>query len=437
MADGFLEKHHEEYEARKAAWLRKNLLDTFRIDYILYARKTEDLLKIWQEELRGAPIFHNLDNQSRPIVNPYEIALKEDTDYDLNIRLADEDDFDFMKTRVGLMDNASIMCEAIERGLEHISKSLREIVYDYSQLKADRKKQDERLKVLEKQYEKLLWEADRSRLLSRVREYIVHCNNRNDKETFEMFLEHLDREATDPHDFKHTAELNEWYLSGERAAGFIVENRDKLTIEDLARHFCFVRYRHLISLHIERFDLLQPADEEYKDLFVNQAAQELAFLLAPTIGMYVDFRHNYQYAALQMAMQDLGLAYHDRANGVQMMRHVNNCYLSDDEQIKDQTTLTQWTGKLLGSMFGKMDESNLQGNYSQKDFEKMKGYYWLCLSIFNKVVQKDLQEMHFAEYLYEDHENTPNISDYRNSEGESIMLRLSILKSAIRGETLF
>ena len=23
MADGFLEKHHEEYEARKAAWLQK------------------------------------------------------------------------------------------------------------------------------------------------------------------------------------------------------------------------------------------------------------------------------------------------------------------------------------------------------------------------------------------------------------------------------
>ena len=24
MADNFLEKHYEEYEARKAAWLRKN-----------------------------------------------------------------------------------------------------------------------------------------------------------------------------------------------------------------------------------------------------------------------------------------------------------------------------------------------------------------------------------------------------------------------------
>ena len=23
MADGYLEKHHEDYEARKAAWLRK------------------------------------------------------------------------------------------------------------------------------------------------------------------------------------------------------------------------------------------------------------------------------------------------------------------------------------------------------------------------------------------------------------------------------
>ena len=69
-----------------AALLKKNLLDPFRIDYTDFARKIENLHKIWEEELKGAPIFHNLDNRSLPITDPNEIALKEDTDYDLTIR---------------------------------------------------------------------------------------------------------------------------------------------------------------------------------------------------------------------------------------------------------------------------------------------------------------------------------------------------------------
>ena len=68
-----------------AALLRKNLLDPFRIDYTDFARKVENLHKIWDEELKGAPIFHNLDTQSMPITNPHDIALKEDTDYDLTM----------------------------------------------------------------------------------------------------------------------------------------------------------------------------------------------------------------------------------------------------------------------------------------------------------------------------------------------------------------
>ena len=258
-----------------------------------------------------------------------------------------------------------------------------------------------------------------------------------DKDTFELFLEHLDRKATDPHDYKYTAELNEWYLCGERPADFIIRHRDKLTYEDIARHFWFVRCRRLVKLKVESFDMLSPANEGYKDLFVNNASQELAFLLATTINTYVDFRHNYQYAALQMAMQDLGLVYAEKNNGVQMKDFINEAYLKKDDLIKDQTTLTQWTGKLLGGMFGAMDEQNLQGNYTLKDFEKMKDYYWLCLSIINKIVQLDLKELQFAPYLYEEHVKTPNITDYRNKEGQSIMDRLSIIKSAIRGETPF
>ena len=419
-----------------AALLKKNLLDPFRIDYTDFARKIEYLHKSWEEELKGAPIFHNLDNRSLPITDPNEIALKEDADYDLTIRTSDEDNFDFLETRVGLMENASLMCEAIDKGLEQIGKTLREIDEDYTNLKADSQRQDERLKELEKHYEKLIWGDDKERFISDVEEYTEVSGDKS-KKTYQRFLYRLERDATDTLERKTLGELNEWYLGNMRPAAFIVENRDKLTFEDIALHFRFVRCRRLLQNHVESFDLLTPADNEYKDLFVNRAAQELAFLLVPTIDLYVDFRHNYQYAALQMAMQDLGLVYNDSRNGIQMRDYINKAYLKNDKLIKDQKTLTDWTGKLLGSMFGAMDEKHLLGNYTPEDFEKMKGYYWLCLSIINKVVQLDLQELRFAPYLYEEHENTPSITDYKNSEGQSIMERLSILKSVMKGETLF
>ena len=419
-----------------AVFLRTNIIDQFRIDYTAFAREIENLHKIWVEELKGAPIFHNLDSSNLPITNPDEIAFKEDTHYDLNIRTEDDDQFDFYDTRVGLMDHASLMCEAVEKGLTLISKTLREIVDDYEKLKSDDDIQDDRLRELEEKYENKMWEDDKDRFIEEVEEYTQVSGDKT-KKTYERYLSHLEREATDPLERKVLGELNEWFLSDLRPAAFIVENRDKLTFQDVALHFRFVRCRHLLIKHIESFDLMQPADAGYKDLFVNQAAQELAFLLAKTIATYVDFKHNYQYAALQMAMQDLGLIFTERNNGIQMKDYINKAYLSEDEQIKDQTSLTQWTGKLLGSMFGSMDESNLVGNFSTIDFEKMKDYYWLCLSIINKVVQLDLEELQFAPYLYQEHEKTPSINDYRDRNGQSIMDRLSILKSAIKGETLF
>lgn len=416
-----------------AALLRKNLLDPFRIDYTDYAHQVEELLKLWQEGLSGAPMVHNIDKQSRPITIPNDIALKEDMLYDLSVRNP-EGGFDFFDARVGLMKNAPLMCEAIETGLEHLGKTLREIVTDYQSLKANTHEQDTRLKQLEQQYEESMWEIDRERLLSETKEYIVLCNRSNSKDTFELFLQRKEREATDPHDNKVLAELNECYLAGQRPAGFIVEHRDKLSIEDLAKHFCFVRCHRMIAQHIERFDLVGAPDKEYKDLFVNRAAQELVLLLEPTINRCVDFRHNYQYAALIMAMQDLGLVYCDRSNGIQMKDFLNVSYLKNAEPIKDQKTLTEWTGKLLQKSFGKMDERNLQGNFTQKDFGKLKDYYWLCLSIINKVVQVDLKKMHFATYLYKEHEKTPSITDYRNPAGESVMERMAVLKDSISSE---
>lgn len=413
-----------------ATLLRRNLLDPFRIDYTDYARRIENLQKIWKEELGNAPIFHNLDNQNRPITNPNDIALKEDTDYDLTLRTED-----MFNNRVSLMKAAPALCQGIEEALGQISGTLRNIENDYLMLKSDTELQDERLKELELQYEEVMWKEDQKRFTDEANEFVLQCNNQRTHETYDYFLRHLDREATDPHDIKVLAELNTYFLNGGRPAGFIVEHRNKISFEDIARHFRFVRCRRLLLRHIECFTLLQPADESYRDLFVNKAAQELAFLLVHTISYSADFRHNYQYAALQMAMQDLKLVFRDKNNGVQMRDFINNTYLFKGDTIKDQTTLTKWTGKLLNKKFGEMDEHNLKGNFKLEDFKKLKDHYWLCVSIINKVMQYDLKKGGFAEYLHNDHERTPNITDYKNRDGERLMDRLSDLKSAIRGET--
>ncbi len=413
--------------------LRQNLLDSYRIDYTDYARSIENLHKVWEEELAGAPMIFNLDTSCRPLTNPDDIVVKEDSTYGIMLETTD---FSFFEARVGLMQNAGIMCNVIEEGLGSISKSLRSIVDDYNNLKANIDLQEEKLSILKNFYEEAMWEEDEARLVKEADEYIMLCKS-NGKKDYEYYLEHIKRKATDPHDNKVLAELNECFLAGESTANFIVKNRDKLTIEDLAKHFCFVNSHRLVYTHIEMFNLWQPADSKYDILFTNKAAQELAIALASTIGLYVDFRYNYQYAALQMAMMDLGLIYGDKRNGVQMMDYINTYYLKGDA-IKDQTTLTQWTGKLLGNCFGKIDEDNLgDTSFGIIDYKKIKDLYWLCLSIINKVIQMDLQERGFAPYLLVDHSNTPSITDYKNSNKESIMERLFVLKSAFNRETIF
>ncbi len=399
---------------KMGAYLRNDILDPYHLNYIDYARSIENLVKIWREELGVTPIAYTFDDMQ-----------------------VDEDECYFNDVSMLLMKNARPMSEIIEKGLVVIADSLRGIVDYYHRLTNDVELQNKKFHKLENHYEAAMWAKDKVRLIYAAKEYVSTCRCENVQESYQHFLNKLSLDATDYHMNKLLTELNETYLNGESPATFIVNNRNQLSFEDIAQHFCFVKSHRMISTHIEMYDLWSPADEEYKDLFVNRAAQELAFLLAPTIGMYVDFRHNYQYAALQMAMMDLGMIYNELRNGVQMMRFVNECFLKEDA-IKDQTTLTQWTAKLLGRRYGVIDEDNFtETNMSLQDFRKMKDYYWHCLSIINKVLKVDIQEMGFASYLLIEHANTPAITDYMNKGGENVMERLFVLKSAFHKESVF
>jgi len=422
-----------------ASILRKDLLDPFKIDYLGYARKIEHLQKIWSEDMKNTPIFHLVQDDdlgSCPFVVLNDIAHQEDIDYNLSIKTVDKD-FDLFFTRVGLMENAKVMCETIDKGLLLISKSLRDIIKDNHDIKTNTLQQDERFKWLEKQYVDMMWDDDLERFISEVKEY-VEVSGSKSKRVFQLYLVRMDRTATDPHGIKALAELNDHFLAGNSAASFIVDNKDRLSEEDLSNHFKFVKCRKLMVDELEAYDLTGPPDEEYQGLFTNMAAQELALLLSHTINRYVDFHHNYQYAALQMAMMDLDLVKREGRNSKQMMNFFNQVYLKNANPIRDQTTLTVWISKLLFKKFGTIDSHNLHITlFTPQEFEKIKDYYWLCLSIINKVVRKNLSKSAFASYLWKEHQNTPNIVEYKNAKGECIMDRLFVLNSAFRGLCVF
>ena len=424
-------------------YLKENILDPFKIDYIVKAREIENLHKAWKEEFEGDIIVYNSESCEQPIIDPNTIVLAEDSKYSLRFKESndifydnEEEEVSFSDIRVMLMKSAQSMCEEINNGLEKINKTLRDIESFYYKIKSDKEQQNDCLKNLEDKYNTELWENDKQRFIADVEDRIIYAKDKT-KGGYERYLNNMIIKETVPYENKSLALLNNCFLEEGNRAYLIIQNKDKFTFDDIAQHFYFVKRHKLLTLHIESLDLLLPADKEYEDLFVNKASQELAFLLSSTIGMYVDFKHNYQYAALQRAMQDLGLIYSDKRNGIQMRDYVNKTYLKNDTPIKDQKTLTEWTGKLLKHKFGTMDEHNLQGNYTADDFTKMKDYYWLCLSIINKVMQLNLRDLQFAPYLYNEHEHTPNITDYKNSEGQNIMERLSFLKSVIRGESIF
>jgi hypothetical protein len=130
-----------------------------------------------------------------------------------------------------------------------------------------------------------------------------------------------------------------------------------------------------------------------------------------------------------MAMMDMGLIKADERNNLPLMNYVNSRF---GEEIKEQSTLSRWTGKLLGARFGTIDEHSLQRtDYSIEDFVKLKDYYWRSLSIINQLLCRNLKDEGYAEYLHVEHENAPELCNYIYNDAKSINERIDTLKLAL------
>lgn len=168
-------------------------------------------------------------------------------------------------------------------------------------------------------------------------------------------------------------------LTGERflsapLSDYIFENQDSLTREQINSHLRTVHHRQMQEQEMELSVLRQPAVGAYADLFTSRAAQEMAELLAPTIAKYVDFRHNYHYAAWAMAMKDMGLIYADRRNGTAIVRFINEAFR---EQV-DKASLFRYLSK-------------------DDDFEKIKDQYEVIHSIINQALGRASKKDYFCQ----------------------------------------
>ena len=133
-----------------------------------------------------------------------------------------------------------------------------------------------------------------------------------------------------------------------------------------------------------------------------------------------------------MAMMDLGLVNDvDKRYGSQLLTFVNKYLLKGGDEIKSPTSITPLLSKKMNLKFGQITEENLgKTAYSESEYEKLKDCYWHCLSIANKVMQKDLSKLGLTPYLYIEHANTPEIEDFVNQTGEGFMERIRLLKTA-------
>lgn len=403
--------------------MRNTLLNLCPMDYLSISAEVKGVLSMWEHKMSEVSVYKYRDYIKYPSLELDDVkAVKEK--YNCLEQLIDGCFTGALQ--VDLKACAYNMYDIIRLALNTIFDKLCNLDRDYKMLNEDIQLRMRRWCKMEEVYLENCWERDKQRFLAALNNYLARYGD--NKRTLEDFLNRVDLLATTCQP-ERLAILNYQSLHNDNYVKYVFANRNKLSSEDLMRHMSFCNCRKLLIQKIELCDLRQPVTGTFAALFTSRAAMELSDLLVKTIATYVDFRYGYQYSAWAMAMMDTGLIKADGRNNLPLMNYVNSRFA---EEIKEQSTLSRWTGKLLGARFGTLDEHSLQRtDYSIEDFVKLKDYYWRTLSIINKVLCRNLKDEGYAEYLHEQHENTPELCNFIYNDAKGINERIDTLKLAL------
>ena len=362
------ELYYQEKESRRT------LLAIKKIDY----HRRIVSFNLLHEGLKGilgaVPLFRDRDYQKYPQVDVDDV-LSVREEFKCLEQLPECGQGKAKKTNFDATALAYKMFDMIFLGLKGILMLLQSLHDDQQMLHANPEKRVQRWNRMMEDYREREWEEDKLLLQERLDSHIRQHGR--DKASLTRLMNQIDNEATNQLLGGMVTALNRHFLNQKDHITYVFDNRDKLTQEQINSHLRFVHIHQLLEQEIALCDLRQPAIGAYADLFTCRAAQEMAELLAPTIARFVDFKHNYHYAAWAMAMKDAGLIYANRRNGTAMVRFINEAFR---EQV-DKPTLFRYLNK-------------------DDDFEKIKDQYEVIHSIIDQALGRASEKDYFCQ---EDH----------------------------------
>lgn len=275
------------------------------------------------------------------------------------------------KTIINIVEFAYNMYDTLFIGLTTIAQSLQKMRDDELMLGENHDMLSKRWNLMMKCYLENEWMIDKQVFQKKLNEYIRQFGH--DKTTLEMFLNQLDRDATDLLSMDMLVTLNRLYLNDEDNLSYIFDHRHELKQEHITRHLCFISCRKLVEQEIEQFDLRQPAPGAEADLFTCRAAKELAEQLIPVIKDRVVFHYSYQYAAWVKALMDLKMIYPNKG----------------EQNKRNGTLIVNYIYKMFGE---RIDKSTLFSYISKdEEFSKIRDQYDLIISLYEQTFDERIE----------------------------------------------
>ena len=398
-------------------YLYKFLFDPFKVDYerwrIIIDEKVVCLEKLLKET--------HLEDEGAILKTPDDIVGDEDQRYE-DVKYTRTYDTEVSsRVRISLIRLRVNIYKDIINGLRAISDTLNGIIKDKEYLLDTETIRRKHFKDLYKNF--LVsdeWQQARNAFIRKVKHHVRPYEDKS--EGYQSYLEEYEELNGDD----IGTELCYTYLNNYDVSAFIVKYRDEIGKADIHCLFGYMLTHRMLQIKVQSFEVLKASDNNHNKLFINQGAKELIETMIPLFAKHVYFDKPYKYAALYLAIQDMGLMPAGGSNAPQFVKFVNGHF---KVEIKSNDTISDRTGVLCGCSYGKIERENYRGtNLNDKSFDDLRNEYHLCLSIINVIMKRNLREEGFAEDVWKEHRDTPSFIDYEKAE------RLILLRDILQGK---
>lgn len=370
-------------------------------------------------------ISYCYSENSRPLFDPTEIVEEENLD---NLFPEKDRTTALTNARRQLIATAHAHFEELIECIKGIVEKIEKLIADLKNLKRNPELRLARMEAMEQYYLKHLWPQDKKLMEARVEGEQRDDDNKGKttSQIIQGIIRDFESDCERNCDNKLLRYINQHRHDKAEVAKTAVENRDKLSFDDMMSHLKYRECRRLLEIKIKRMVLLAPCPTYQGKLFTNNAAYELAKLLGKAFYNYVVFDKKRKAAFIYAAFKDTRIILEKENNAKLMADFINDEWLNENDEVIKDDDITRPLRKCDGRPFCTIDEDNLR-SFELREFIRFKETYWRAFSIINKVlvVNPDLE---IAPYLDELHP-TIEENDVINYLTEDEKARIEYIKS--------